>query len=86
MSKGNKASLDVMELLHGKLAAKYLDVLENTPLEDLSPAYLTSIAKFLKDNNIEAGVGNADMTDLEKAMKDMAAMPYDGEVPSEYKN
>jgi len=82
----NKASLDLMEKLHGKLAKKYLDILENTPLEEMSPAYLTSISKFLKDNHIEAGVGNADMTDLEKAMKDMQDMPYDGEVPAEYKN
>jgi hypothetical protein len=49
MSKSNKASLELMEMLHGKLAAKYLDVLQNTALEDLSPAYLTSISKFLKD-------------------------------------
>jgi hypothetical protein len=85
MSKTNKASLELMEMLHGKLAAKYLDVLENTPLEELSPAYLTSISKFLKDNHIEAGIGNADMTDLEKAMRDMENLPYDGEVPPEYK-
>jgi len=82
----NKASLELMEKLHGKLAKKYLDILENTPLEEMSPAYLTSISKFLKDNRIEAGVGNADMTDLEKAMQDMQDMPYDGEVPAEYKN
>lgn len=81
----SKASLDLMEMLHGKLAKMYLAVLEETPVEDMSPALLTSIAKFLKDNHIEAGVGNADMTDLEKAMKEMANLPYDGEVPAEYK-
>lgn len=81
----SKASLTLMEMLHGKLAKKYLAMLEETPVEDMSPALLTSIAKFLKDNHIEAGVGNADMTDLEKAMKEMANLPYDGEVPAEYK-
>ncbi len=81
----NKASLDLMEMLHGKLAKKYLAMLEETPVEEMSPALLTSIAKFLKDNHIEAGVGNADMSDLEKAWKDMANLPYDGEVPDEYK-
>lgn len=81
----SKASLDLMEALHGKLAKKYLTMLEEIPVEEMSPALLTSIAKFLKDNHIEAGVGNADMTDLEKAMKEMANLPYDGEVPAEYK-
>ena len=81
----NKAPLTLMEQLHGSLAAKYLEILDSMPLEDLSPAYLTSIAKFLKDNHIEATAGNADLTQLEKAMREMADLPYDGEVPAEYK-
>lgn len=50
-------------------------------------ASLLSVARqFLKDNRIEAGLGNKDTSALEQAMNDMQNMPYDGEVPAEFKD
>jgi len=72
-----KAKLSIMEQLHEKLAETMLDQLRG---EEISPAMLSSIAKFLKDNHIECTGGDTDVTEFEKALKEMNDLPYDGEV------
>ena len=61
-------------------------IIDGKPLRKAASASVLSVARqFLKDNRIESGLGNKDTSALEKAMADMAALPYDGEVPAEYK-
>jgi len=76
-----------MERLHSKVAEIMTDELERARMsgEGVQASLLAAVTKFLKDNHIEAGVGNADLEGLEKAMSQMKALPYDGEVPEEYK-
>lgn len=83
-----------MEELHGVLAKTLSDAIkegvtvldkEGNPMVVSTPAAVLSVARqFLKDNHIEGGFGNADLTDLEKAMSEMNDMPLPGEVPKEY--
>jgi len=91
-----KASQALMEKLHGVLAKELSDAITNG-VEEMTkdgelvrvkaPSALLSVARqFLKDNHIEAGVGNSDLSDLEKAMNDMNELPMEGEVPPEYRN
>lgn len=82
-----KADLTAMEDLHSQVAKTLKSEIDRAKgSEDGVPASLLATAiKFLKDNHIEAGVGNADTSDLEKQMKHLQGMPYDGEVPAEYK-
>ena len=50
-----RATEDLLALLHGELAEGYLQELKRLREsgEDIPPALLTSIAKFLKDNGID---------------------------------
>ena len=48
-------------------------------------SFLSVARQFLKDNRIESGLGNKDTSALQQAMDDMAQLPYDGEVPAEFK-
>ena len=83
-----------MEELHGVLAKTLSDAIkkgtvvlnkDGEPTTIDTPAAVLSVARqFLKDNHIEGGFGNADMTDLERAMEEMNEMPLPGEVPKEY--
>lgn len=92
----SKASQEEMENLHGAVVREVTKVIREgeqvvTKDGDLvtrrpSAAMLNVARQILKDNNIESGVGNADLEELEKAMKDMEGLPYDGEVPEEYAN
>lgn len=51
-----------------------------------APASVLSVARqFLKDNHIESTGGNKDMGALDQALEDMKNMPYNGEVPAEFK-
>ena len=68
---------------------------EGEPIKDKEGNFLTEkcpasvlavAAKYLKDNDITAGFGNKDLSDLEKAMADLDNMPFDGEVPAEYRD
>lgn len=82
-----KATLSTMEQLHEDVAQTMLEELRKARAsgEPVQASLLAAVTKFLKDNHIEAGVGNADQEGLEKAMADLKNLPYDGEVPSEYK-
>jgi hypothetical protein len=90
----SKASQALMEELHGQLAKSLAEAVkdgvtvmdkEGNPLKMDCPAAVLSVARqFLKDNHIEGGFGNADLSDLEKAMGEMNDMPLPGEVPKEY--
>ena len=48
-----RASEDALGTLHEALAKKYLAILNEGDPEKCTPAFLTSVAKFLKDNGIE---------------------------------
>lgn len=95
-SRTGKASRAIMESLHGTLARELTNVIKNgveVVTEDgevvlrRPPAAMLNVARqFLKDNKIEAGIGNADMHDLERAMAEMSDLPFDGDIPPEYKN
>lgn len=61
-------------------------IIDGKPLRKPASASLLSVARqFLKDNRIESGLGNKDTSALQQAMDDMASLPYDGEVPAEFK-
>ena len=61
-------------------------IVDGKPLRKPAPASLLSVARqFLKDNHIEAGIGNKDTSALQQAMDDMKNMPFTGEVPAEFK-
>lgn len=59
--------------LHQKLAEAYLRELEG---QEVTPALLTSIAKFLKDNGIQAEVGEEGMHELKKAAQSATVYPF----------
>ena len=61
-------------------------IINDKPLRKPASASLLSVARqFLKDNHIEAGLGNKDTNALDQALKDMQSLPYDGEIPAEFK-
>lgn len=82
-----KATLSNLEKLHEELAGLMLDEVKAARAsgEPVQASLLAAVSKFLKDNHIEAGVGAGDLEGLEKSLSDMQNLPYDGEVPSEYK-
>lgn len=82
-----KASLDLLETLHARTAQAMLDELEKAVSsgEPLQASMLAAITKFLKDNHIEATLGEGGLEGLSEAMSHMVDMPYDGEVPEEYR-
>jgi len=77
------ASNDILGRLHAKLAQDFLDRLDSG---EVSAAELSVMVKFLKDNNIQAAAGEKDMTDLQKTLADLGAIPLPGEVPEEYQH
>lgn len=56
-----RATEEVLGSLHETLAQTYLRILSEGDPEKCTPAFLTSAAKFLKDNGIEV-VGNTGST------------------------
>ena len=82
-----KASQALLEELHGLLCNALTDeLLKAKNSKDGIKASLFNVARqFLRDNNVVAAMGNASLADLEKAMEDLADLPFDGEVPEEYK-
>ena len=79
MSK--KATNDALEELHAELAKQLKKRLQSG---DASAAEMSAAAKFLRDNNIQAQAGEADMTELQQTLADLGAIPVAGEVPEEY--
>jgi hypothetical protein len=47
---------------------------------------MAAAAKFLRDNNIQATAGEADMTELQQTLADLGSIPVAGEVPEEYQH
>lgn len=92
----NKASTDMLEVLHAQVAAELADVIKNG-IEVIDKdgvvhrvpapaAYLAQAIKFLKDNNIQAVAGEADMTELQRTLANLGQIPVAGEVPEEFKH
>lgn len=79
MSK--KASTDLLEQLHAALAADFIRRIQSG---EASAAELSAAAKFLKDNNIQAAHGEADMTELQRTLSELGEIPVPGEVPAEF--
>lgn len=81
MSK--KASSDLLEELHALVTKEFLTRLRSG---EATAAELSVMVKFLKDNNIQAIAGEADMTELQRTLADLGAIPVAGEVPEEFKH
>jgi len=86
MSKASDKSLGELHGILAQTLAKGIIEGEDVVTKDgevvrksASPALLSVARQFLKDNHIEASAGNKDMSVLEKAMQDMAELPYEGE-------
>lgn len=89
-----KADSNALEALHELLAQTLSKAIKDgqtvvtkdgEAVRQDAPASLLSVARqFLKDNEITAGLGNKDVSELEKAIKDMNSLPLPGEVPKEY--
>jgi len=75
----SKATVDVLAELHAKLAEKMKAKLESG---EATAADFAAIAKFLKDNGIEADLRNPNTPAgaLAKAAAEMS-LPFPGEVP-----
>ena len=75
------ASREILENLHGQVAAAMLSELRRAKRkgESIQASYLNVIRAFLNDNKITAGVSYTTTSDLEKAMRDMADLPFPGE-------
>lgn len=59
---------------------------DGVPIRKPAPASVLSVARqFLKDNHMEAQAGNKDMSAIDQALDDMKNMPFDGEVPAEFR-
>ena len=77
----SRATDDLMDALHGALAQTYIDQLKAALAsgEGISPALLTSAAKFLKDNGIDrpARDGNQidELADLLPEIADVINFP-----------
>lgn len=82
-----KASQEILETLHGLQAQAMIEELQRarTSGEGIQASLFAAISRFLKDNNIEANLGTGDDAELERHLSRMASLPYDGEVPDEYK-
>lgn len=90
----SKATQDAMEQLHGTLAKTLADAVKDgvtrvskdgEVVTETCPASILSVARqFLKDNRIEGDLGVGEGS-LEQAMEEMTDMPFDGEIPAEYK-
>jgi hypothetical protein len=82
-----KASKALLEELHGLLCNALTDeLLKAKNGEDGIKASLFNVARqFLRDNNVVAGMGNASLADLEKAMEDLGDLPFDEQIPEEYR-
>lgn len=65
--------------LHRKLAEAYERELASG---ELSPALLTSVAKFLKDNGITCEVGDQDMQKLAEKAGNVLDFPFDAKEAS----
>ena len=84
MSK--KATTDLLNELHAALATHFKEVLQGTGEGAPTASQLSVIRQFLKDNDIQAGFGDKDMSEIEKAMKGLNELPLDGEVPDEFRH
>jgi hypothetical protein len=70
----NKATLDIMNGLHGILAKYYTDYLNeaNTNNEEVSSGFLTAVNAFLKNNNITVDVVESnELKDLGLSIKQL---------------
>lgn len=76
----SKATVDVLAELHAKLAEKMKAKLESG---EATAADFAAIAKFLKDNNIEADLRdpNSAAGQLAKKFSEEMSLPFPGEVP-----
>lgn len=82
-----KATQELLEELHGLQAQAMIDEIKKARVsgEPIQASLFAAISRFLKDNNIESAVGDGDDAALERHLKRMQGLPYDGEVPDEYK-
>ena len=81
MSK--KASTDLLEQLHSLITKEFI---MRAKSGEATAAELSVMVKFLKDNNIQAVAGEADMTELQRTLADLGKMPIAGEVPEEFQH
>jgi hypothetical protein len=58
MNKNNKATIEALDGLHGKMAEYFISRLNQTE-EVLPPGELSAILKFLKDNEITADIAES---------------------------
>lgn len=92
----SKASDALMNELHGMVAKELIDIIKNgIPQVDKdgntvripAPAsYIAQAVKFLKDNGIESDHGLAGKGTLSDVLKNLDAVPFDGEIPEEFKH
>lgn len=69
------ASESTLGALHEMLAAKMIEQLK-VP-EHVTPALLAAVAKFLKDNGIEANSDSPQMKKLREKVGDVLKFPFD---------
>lgn len=64
----SKATVDLLDQLHGGIAKSMLDELDRYRLsgEPVPPQLYSNIIKFLKDNGIEADMGTQDNTEINR--------------------
>jgi len=82
-----RATSELLDMLHAELAQTMLGELkrQKNSEDGVQASTLSAIAKFLKDNHIEANLGEGDTDELERKLGLLGGLPYDGEVPDEYK-
>lgn len=89
-----KADSTALNKLHELIAIKLTNIIENgidvvtkdgdVIKVDAPASYIASAIKFLKDNDITAGLGNRDVSELERAIEEMNNLPFEDEVPQEF--
>ena len=83
-----KATTEAMEALHAMLAKVMKKQLTDMQTEEggVPASMMAAVSKFLKDNHIEVTVEGAQgLEGLKKSYNQLKDLPYDGEVPAEYK-
>ena len=92
----SKASSNAMDDLHGLVAAELarviregITVVDDEGVAHKAPApasYIAQAVKFLKDNGIQSSLTSGDLNGLKAQLDRLNSLPFDGEVPQEYKN
>lgn len=90
-----KADADAMNDLHGLVAAELARVIREgiTVIDDNGVAhqvpapasYIAQAVKFLKDNGIQSSLTTGDLNGLKEQLDRLNSLPFEGEIPNEYK-